>query len=309
MLCNLPQYKEKEELIRQTWAKPVLDKEIEGVDLYFFTSGDENKIDNDNHKIYVKASDLRDRTFQKVMKTIELVNENNIEYDYIVRVNVSTYLNVRLLREVIQNSPESSYLYSGTVFMQPWICNKLPFMSGEYLVLSKANIDIALDFYHKNIDHFNKLENDPRTDTKWVCDDGWFTIAYSKFYQGNYLNNLHSLGLVFLNGKSSEGLKYEKEIRTWPAICYKTCSLNEDIDLDRYPVYDEEDKAKLLMIHEYVQKNEINDLRSWYINYIIDIYDSACYSYQSVVKTQKGKRIFEERINKHQLVDNYVNKK
>ena len=314
MSCNRPQYTEKEEDIKNTWGKDVLDGKYDNIDLWFFTSGQEDHIDKENHKIYTKCSDLRDRTFQKLMKTIYNVEKAGIEFDWILRVNTSTYINIELVDKIVQYSPNDEFIYSGTIFCQPWILNKMPFLSGEYLIIPKKHVQILKKFYETNKDYFDKLENDPRTDTKWVCDDGWITTCVSKAYKAdkdfwNMSRNIHATGICFYNENvvpdpEGENIETCREIAMVPGTCYKTV-FDKDPDLDKNPVHQELDKIKLYAIHEICKKYKPEDLDEWYKWYILNVYDKWCYPYDHVVKTQNQKRDMSYRITKREVVKWY----
>lgn len=314
MSCNLPQYKEREEDIRATWAKDILDKKYENIDLWFFTSGEHDMIDVSNHKIYTKCSDLRDRTFQKLMKTIYNVEANNIEYDWILRVNTSTYINIELVDKIIQYSPSEEWIYAGTMFCQPWILDKMPFLSGEYFIVSKALVGVLKKFYQVNKAYFDKMENDPRTDTKWVCDDGWVTTCFAKAYKAEddifeLSKRIHATGLVFYTKDwipADNGLADPecKEIAWCPATCFKSV-FKGDPDLDKDPIHKLLDKNKLYAIHKIVQKYSPEDLDEWYKWYILNVYDKWCYPYSHVVETKDEKRNMYYRITKREMMKWY----
>jgi hypothetical protein len=314
MSCNLPQYKEKEEDIRQTWGKDILEKKYDNIDLWFFTAGEHDMIDVEKHKIYTKCSDLRDRTFQKLMKTIYNVEANRIEYDWILRVNTSTYINIELIDKILQHSPSEEWIYAGTMFCQPWILNKMPFLSGEYLIISRAHVEVLKKFYKTNKAYFDKLENDPRTNTKWVCDDGWITTCFAKAYKAEsdffeLSKRVHAAGIAFwtrdiLPDDQGNADPECKEIAWSPATCFKTM-LEEDPDLDKNPIHQKLDHNKLYGIHRIVQRYKPEDLEEWYKWYILNVYDKWCYPYDHIVKSQKTKRAMYYRITKRQMVKWY----
>lgn len=317
MSCNLPQYKQKEEDIKKTWAKDILDKKYDNIDLWFFTAGNYDMLDVEGHKIYTDCNDHRDRTFQKLMKTINNVEANNLEYDWILRVNISTYINIELIDMIVQYSPSKEFLYAGTLFSQPWILNRLPFLSGEYLLLSKDSIELMKRFYNVNKEYFDKLENDPRTDTKWVCDDGWITTCFNKVYKAEkdaweYGKRIHSLGLLMYNDEDihiPDTKDYKNKtgicmLSSVPGINYKTM-IDGDPNLDVNPIHDEVDRKKLYRIHEIVQENKVKDLSLWYKWYILNVYDQWCYPYKHIVETKDKKRSMSERISRRQMMKEY----
>jgi len=310
MLCNLPQYKEREEDIRETWAKETLEGKYSNIEVWFFTSGEENKIDVENHKIYVRANDGRDRTFQKLMKTLFLINPKS--YDWIVRVNVSTYLNVNLIDKILQHSPSEEFLYAGTLFSQPWILDKMPFLSGEYMIFHKTQVDILKKFYKANQDFFDKLEEDPRTDTNGICDDGWITKCFSMVWKAEkdiweYSKRIHSLGLLY---ECDKVLSKEPKIdyNKIPGICFKTMTQEDDkVNLDKNPIHSKEDISKLYEIDYQCKTAPISGdiLDEWYKWYVLNVYDKLCYPYDHVLESQKHKRDISKAITKREMIQWY----
>jgi len=310
MLCNLPQYKEREEDIRETWAKEALDGKWPNIEVWFFTSGEENRIDVDSHKIYVKAHDWRDRTFQKLMKAIFMINPES--YDWIVRVNTSTYLNVNLIDKILQHSPSEEFLYSGTMFCQPWMMDRLPFLSGEYLIFHKTQVDVLKKFYRTNQAFFDKLEDDPRNDTNGVCDDGWITKCFSLRWKAErdpweYSKRTHALGLVYeCNEKLSDDPKID--YAKIPGICFKTMTEEDDkVNLDKNPIHDKADISKLYEIDEICKTAPVSGqiLDEWYKWYILNVYDKLCYPYDHIVESQRRKRDMSKAITKREMFQQY----
>ena len=316
MSCNLPEYKQKEEDIRNTWAKGILEKKYHNIDLWFFTSGEHDMIDVSKHKIFTKCSDLRDRTFQKVMKTINIVDANGFEYDWILRVNTTTYINIELIDKIIQHAPNPEYAYSGTLFCQPWILDKLPFLSGEYVILSKKNVGLLKAFYQVNKEYFDKLEQDARTKTQWICDDGWMTTCFVKTYKAQkdsweYTKRIHSTGLLFCNyGTIPDDIR--ERIPVIPGICFKT--VHEIPGREKFLRPEEQyklDHEQIYKIHEIVEAGKVPQeiIDEWYKWYILNVYDKWCYSNEHIIESQKVKRDFSKRITKRAMVKWYNDQK
>ena len=89
MSCNNWFFKKEEEVVKNTWLKPVIDGQYPEVDWYFYTTGERNLIDKQNHVIYVNSNDNWDSTFLKTKLAFKIAKEN-LNYDYIVRTNLST---------------------------------------------------------------------------------------------------------------------------------------------------------------------------------------------------------------------------
>jgi hypothetical protein len=119
---------------------------------YFFIYLDENINDSlvlDDHTIYVKGEEsLIPGIFIKTYNSINYIN-NNFEYDYIIRTNLSTFWNIPHFYELDLNTNK---LATGFLIFSN-------FLSGTGIILSK---DVAVEFIKniKNIKNINKISDD-----------------------------------------------------------------------------------------------------------------------------------------------------
>lgn len=153
MSCNHPFFEHEEEMVKQTWLKPVIEKKYPNFDYFFYTSGNEDKIDFENHKIYCNTDDGFNDTFAKTQRAFEIIeNSNQIEYDFILRTNLSTYFNIDLLSRVfVENffSKVHNCLIGGLL-----VKNKnLVYINGAFLVLNKNHIKRIIDFNLNTLDN------------------------------------------------------------------------------------------------------------------------------------------------------------
>ena len=100
MSCNDNFFIQEEEHIKNTWAKPIIDGKYENIDFLIYRSGPEERIDYDNHIIYIDCEDDLDNTFKKTCYALNLICN---KYDYVFRTNTSTFVNVELLNAFVQN--------------------------------------------------------------------------------------------------------------------------------------------------------------------------------------------------------------
>jgi len=189
MSCNDEFFKHQEQIIRETWLKPVIDEKYENID-YCFYSGDEDiekhKYSKDEHYLTLRCEDDVKNTFKKTYYAFKLCKKIFGEYDYIFRTNTSTYVNVELLNMFIncvcsQNKDIlwCSELYSLSNSFCPYPLYL--YGRGNGLILSDKLIDIILD---RGIS-FLYLEK---------CDD-WIIGNILNSYrisQGNYLDYIKS---------------------------------------------------------------------------------------------------------------------
>ena len=97
MSCHDKVFLDEEILCKNTWLKFV--DNFDNINYYIYKAGKQDQIIH--HDIFVKAPDDKDHTYTKTIRCFELINNRNIEYDYIVRTNLSTFINIPLLNEYL----------------------------------------------------------------------------------------------------------------------------------------------------------------------------------------------------------------
>ena len=318
MTCNFPNYRFKEQIIRDTWFKDV-EKYEDIVDCYFFTSSalDNLKIDKDEKIIYVPIQDYRDRTFNKFMETVYLIdNALKLEYDYLLRLNISTYPNLKLISEYIQTIDNEQSMFCGTICNSPgWMRpNQLLFTQGEFLLFSKWNLDRLKEYYAYNKRNFDMINADPIYANRYYNDDGWVTHILYAYYTNSentdiqdYFNNIHSLGLIH---EYAEKCRQDSEdYKNVLCINYKTCEYSDldnlikntgdlDSNNDQYTL------DKLLFIHKAISElNSDPDYIQESIKYINEHIDTQCYSADMVTSNW---RLYNDKwITKEECIENF----
>lgn len=149
MSCDKEFFSNQEELIKQTWAKDIIDGKYPNIDIVFYIGSpviNETYFDNDLKTIILKCEDGLDNTFKKTIRAFEYI-DNNYEYDYIFRTNTSTYVNVQLLNEFIQSITDDNVLYGSEIYSLSESTCPYPlclFARGNSIILSKKHIGILL---------------------------------------------------------------------------------------------------------------------------------------------------------------------
>jgi hypothetical protein len=156
MSCNNWFFKEEEQVVKDTWLKPVVEGKYPEVDYYFYTTGETDYIDKENHTIYVNADDSWDATFYKTKRAFTLAKEQ-LEYDYIVRTNLSTYVNLKMLLAVIKFylEPNNDKHIWG---MELCNNNNIFYLIGKFLIFNKEDVDTI-------------IKSDSKFDTQIDADD------------------------------------------------------------------------------------------------------------------------------------------
>lgn len=149
MSCDKEFFINQEKLIKQTWAKDIIDGKYPNIDIVFYMGCpviNETYFDNDLKTIVLKCEDDLDNTFKKTIRAFEYI-DNNYEYDYIFRTNTSTYVNIQLLNEFIQSITDNNVLYGSEIYSLSESTCPYPlclFARGNSIILSKKHIDILL---------------------------------------------------------------------------------------------------------------------------------------------------------------------
>ena len=283
MSCRLPYYRDREREIADTFANPILKGEFPEMDLWFFNSGTKNCHDTSTHRIFVEVDDRRDRTFQKVCKTLKYVNDNPEvfgKYDYVVRLNISTVLNPKRLRMFVDHLEDDSHIWTCTSYNQNWVADGIPFFGGECYILSRKNVDLILRFYDVNKKEFDRYEQ-LKGDSSFACDDGWMTIGFSKIFRDSYQEMLRTFGIVY---EPTQKLNHTDMYPTHIAICHKTSYTNEGRninakELDKTHIFDEDDRIKRRLIWDaIVQDESMEDSDEWWDYFKTNILDKECRS-------------------------------
>lgn len=147
MSCNHWFFQDEEQLVKNTWLKPVIEGKYPEIDYYFYTTGKTEHIDKENHKIYVNSDDKWDSTFYKTKRAFTIAKEN-LDYDYIVRTNLSTYVNIKMLLAVIKLylSPNNDKHVCGIE-----LCNNsgIFYPIGKFLIFTKEDADVIINSDNK----------------------------------------------------------------------------------------------------------------------------------------------------------------
>ena len=181
MSCNQDFFKREEDLCRQTWIKNI--SCFDNIDYYIYTQSNDNNyyIDKNYHKLWVPCVDTRFGTTEKTFKAISLLKKCNIldEYDYIFRTNLSTYINIPLLNEFIQNITDDEITYATENFITkeqcPYPYNIFP--QGNGVIFSRKLYNLL---NYKTLKYYASLYGLPPE--RFTIDDGTFGFILCSYY-------------------------------------------------------------------------------------------------------------------------------
>lgn len=184
MSCNQPLYESEEQACRETF---LVDAEREGIQYYFYKGINEGHsaqtIDTEKNTMYLDVSDKLNGT---ALKTIAALKESlSLEWDYVVKTNVSTYLNIANIREAV-NSWEGSG--DTNIYGSRYLVNKysmhVPFPRGNFIILSRSLVEQSLPY----AEVLSKGSDLPHTDDTLIGLSLLFYIT--KFTDTPYLTRI-----------------------------------------------------------------------------------------------------------------------
>ena len=147
MCMDKPVYNELEKVCQETWKTNIDDNM--NIDFWVYTDakeGEDTHVDESNHMIYIKREYTRDEdalyhTYSKTIFAIRELKKLNINYDYLIRTNNSTWINLPLMNEFLAYQEDDSQIFTGRIYGSFWSAFNI-YAGGELMVFSKRNIDI-----------------------------------------------------------------------------------------------------------------------------------------------------------------------
>ena len=119
MCCNQELFQQQEYRLRtELYAKDILNRKFKNVDYWTYTASTDGKyhVNKKLHKIEVPTDDSLNGTYEKTYQTFKLLEQLNLDYDYILRTNCSTYINVNLLKSFVNRLTDERIIYSNNVY-------------------------------------------------------------------------------------------------------------------------------------------------------------------------------------------------
>lgn len=151
MSCNHPYFKSLVGVVKDTWAKSIINKEYENIEWFAYTSCDKKhpvpEIDYKDHIIYVDSKDDLFSTYDKTQKAYNMI-KNHIDFDYVVRTNTSVFLNIDNLLLKIKNCNNNDVLGGCVGYYYKYPDGRTEFqfnmIVGLFMGMSKYHFDIAM---------------------------------------------------------------------------------------------------------------------------------------------------------------------
>lgn len=179
MSCNQERYINEEQVIKKTWGKDIIDGKYDNIELLFYR-GNSDKIYLENNVIYIDEKDDFDGTYHKSLKAFRYI-DNNFEYDYIIRSNTSTYINIEAIKQFLEFDLTDNETMFGASLLINAINNWVPFLRGNFLIIPKKIINILIN---NNIG------------LSCGIDDFCFGYVLQKYYRDDYLKHILEIDTI-----------------------------------------------------------------------------------------------------------------
>lgn len=129
---------------RETWAKRALNGEMQNVDYYTVVdTNDANRIDHVNKIIYIRNSDglgNLECLFDRFIYAYNYLSSKK-RYDYVLRVNTSTWCNLDAINEFLSYEEDDSKIYTYNLMSAFWSTFNV-YLSGAMMLFSRRNMKI-----------------------------------------------------------------------------------------------------------------------------------------------------------------------
>lgn len=237
MSCDAEPFNTLEKVCNETWRNYDKEKYPE-VKAEFWTYTDAKPgvktwADTDNHIIYIgrpsgQTKNDINTTYSKTIEALFYITETlKLDFDYLIRTNNSTWLNVPLINEILAYETDDSLWYAGKLYAAYFSAFNI-YCGGQLMIWSRRNVRVIKELCHST-------EEARAFEQKYfACDDN---AIGGKINQRNinlklkYEDVYHSIGSLDLIGKT---IKEEDVDFACPSIQVKTfpAMFNERIKFD-----------------------------------------------------------------------------
>ena len=208
------------------------------VDVYFIQSSYEHNepVFIENDMVYVRCLEEHNTILYKTLSTMDtLKNLWNKEYDFTIRTNISTIINIPKMTELLSLFQGKEMLYAGDLAGITEMNRHIRFALGTCIILSKHLANKMIDDIQKFTDRIADdvaiglyvEENVPE------AYDNNLNMAPFVFYTDKLVNGWNSNVNDFIDFSNKTNYKTNDKLNY---ICYrnKTNNRNEDINIMEY---------------------------------------------------------------------------
>ena len=249
MSMDHPQYEAQEQAIRETWMQ-YAEENFKNIKVLFY-KGTEKESYREGDTLYIKNSDLLEHTYSKTMDALDFIDKNLIlkdntifEYDYILRTNTSTYINIDLLNEYVKGLDKYEFMIHCAEIDCCWWSKMHFYAKGNALLMNK--------FYVERVKYLRNNQMEKSFGATDDCIIGATINSYNGSLGIDHKKHIKSFGMFYELDKELNGTfeDYKNQI----IISVKTVlDSNEPINDERS--YDEK-KMRNLHANIMIMKEE-----------------------------------------------------
>lgn len=210
MSADIEPFNTLETVSNETWRN-IDHKKYPNVDVDFWTytdakPGEISHVDEKRHIIYIKRQPsvkpgINENILRTYSKTVEalhiVVDQLRLKFDYLIRTNNSTWLNIPLINEFLAGVDDDSKYFTGILYSAFWSAFNI-YMGGQLMIFSRRNIDVLMPLFGSVKDAMGAEERIISHDDNMICgliNDRFIKLAIpaQKYY--------HSIGGVLFIDK------------------------------------------------------------------------------------------------------------
>lgn len=249
MSMNHPQYSKQEKVIEETW-KSYAESNFKNIKVLFYKGTDKESY-REGDTIYIKNLDLLETTYSKTLDAFKFVNENLIlkdnslfNYDYILRTNTSTYVNIDLLNEYVKKLDKYEFMLHCAELDCCWWSKMHLYGKGNALLMNK--------FYIERLVYLRDDELEKLFSSTDDCIIGATINLYCARLGIDHKKHIKSFGMFYDMDKELQWPVNKEEYLDKIIISIKTSIHSND------PINDERkyDNDKMRALHEIVLENK-----------------------------------------------------
>lgn len=290
-------FEKLEETGQQTWAKDVIDGKYSNIDYWtVIDCKEDTHIDIDKHIIYVK-NDYSKSNIQQLLDRWLMACDTLAKikhYDYILRTNISTWVNVEFINEMLAYETNDSKIFTFKYCAAFWSTFNI-FCSGAAMVWPTRNIPILQDL----------VNNASKKLLDLAFDDVMMSALWRLRSERLKLNDVCD-NWISLEGKNIieeyNNIKWDNIDFTIPMQQIKTISLNDEAKSkdDKYRLNNDIAKMKEYdkLYREY--RNKLSDTE--FEEYVKDYMKNKINKNIAVIQYSKQEWLKEAYPNKMNAV-------
>ena len=184
MSCNQERYFNEEQIIRKTWGKDILNKKYENIELLFYRGDSNETYVDENNVLQLTSDDSYYGTFLKTQDALKWCL-NNKEFDYIIRTNTSTYVNVDAIKQFLEFDDINDDVLYGPRLITDCVHNHIVYLGGHFLIFPKKMVELVSRYTVK----------------EGVVDDASIGFIFFSEYKYNMLNHMLEFDNIDTLGK------------------------------------------------------------------------------------------------------------